>query len=125
MRRRVPMKSLRSRWLPIAAALTLVIAALEAWAAAGPPPADKKPVEDRYWGVPVSEDYRWLETWNDRAVREWVDAQNAYTRGTLDHLPERPDVLKRVEALNRSITARYSDLVSRGGVLFALKDQPP
>ncbi|HTM57214.1 MAG TPA: prolyl oligopeptidase family serine peptidase [Candidatus Udaeobacter sp.] len=118
------MKSPRSTWLPIAALVSLVLSPLAA-TAAGPPAAAKKPVEDRYWGVSVSEDYRWLENWNDHDVRDWVDGQNTFTRAMLDHLPSRPDVLKRVEALSRSITPRYSDLVSRGGALFALKDQPP
>ena len=115
----------RPAWLAIAALLTSLSVPVAAAPATGPPAAEKKPIEDRYWSVPVTEDYRWLENWNDKAVRDWVDAQNAYTRGYLDHLPERPEVLKRVEALNRSITPRYTDLVSRGGALFALKDQPP
>jgi prolyl oligopeptidase len=93
--------------------------------AAGPPAAAKRPVEDRYWDVPVSEDYRWLEDWKDPRVRAWVDSQNVWTRGILDHLPARPEILQRVEALTRSIAPRYSDLDCRGGSIFALKDQPP
>ena len=47
-------------------------------AAAGPslPVTPKRTVMDAYWGVPVADDYRWLEDWNDPAVRAWSDAQN-------------------------------------------------
>ena len=94
-------------------------------AIAGAPAAAKHATEDRYWGVTVTEDYRWLENWSDPQVKGWVEAQNGWTRSFLDHLPARPEILKRVETLTRSITPRYGALVNRGGALFALKDQPP
>ena len=106
----------------------LVLAALAlpaAIALAGPPATPRRPAAERYWGVMVPDDYRWLENWSDPDVKKWVEAQNVWTRGSLDKIPSRPEVLKRVEALTRSISARYFGLQSRGGVLFALKDQPP
>ena len=52
-----------------------------------PPPTPKHPVTDIYHGVKVTEDYRWLEDWNDPEVKQWSAAQNARTREYLDHLP--------------------------------------
>ena len=97
-----------------------------ATAAPGKPPvAEKKAVEDTYWGTTVSEDYRWLENWGDPEVKSWVEGQNAYSRTELDHMPNRSEILDRIQALNRSITPHYRDLTYRGTSLFALKDQPP
>ena len=94
-------------------------------APAGPPPATRRPIEDRYFDTTVREDYRWLEDWNNPETKAWVDAENLFTRGTLDKLPARGDILSRLAALTRSISPHYSDLERRGAQLFALKDQPP
>src|SRR2546429_5789449 len=54
---------------------------------AAPPDTPKKPVTDTYHGVSVTDDYRWLEDWNDTAVQKWSEAQNAHARSVLDKLP--------------------------------------
>ena len=112
------------RWIPSLAAVWIATVATQLTFAA-PPIAPKHAAEDRYWGVPVTDDYRWLENWSDPEVKSWVDSQNAWTRGALDHLPARPEILKRVESLSRSLTPRYFGLDCKKGVIFALKDQPP
>ena len=94
-------------------------------APASPPPADKRPVEDRYFDRTVRDDYQWMEDWSDAALKAWVDQQNAYTRGVLDQIPSRPAIRDRVAELSRDISPDYSALEFRGGTLFALKDQPP
>ena len=89
------------------------------------PETPKRPVEDRYFGVTVREDYRWLENWSDPDVKAWSEAENGVTRHYLDSLPDRPAILRRVEELSRSLTPAYRSLSWRGGALFAIKDQPP
>ena len=49
-----------------------------ALADAAPPATRKSPVVDRYHGVEVVDDYRWLENRDDPAVNAWSEAQNAY-----------------------------------------------
>jgi prolyl oligopeptidase len=56
-------------------------------------------------GVAVHDPYRWLENGPAREVREWVAAQNAYARATLDSLPGRP-----------AIAARLAEAVDRGAL---------
>src|SRR5580765_2303438 len=90
-----------------------------------PPPADKRPVEDRYFGDTVRDDYQWMENWSDPGVKSWVESQNAYTRGVLDQIPSRAAIRDRVAELSRDISPDYAALEYRGGTLFALKDQPP
>ena len=94
---------------------------------AGPPlPATpKRPVEDRYWGVTVSDDYRWLEDWSDPAVRAWSDSQTAVARDFLDRLPMRGAVLREIEWLTGKTSPVWSDLRRAGGTFFASKNQPP
>jgi hypothetical protein len=52
-----------------------------------PPPTKKQPVVDDYHGVEVSDDYRWLEDWQDPQVRNWSNDQNNYARDALKQLP--------------------------------------
>jgi len=54
------------------------------------PATPKRPVTDEYHGVTVTDDYRWLENWDDPEVKQWSAAQNARTREYLDRLPSRP-----------------------------------
>jgi prolyl oligopeptidase len=92
---------------------------------AQPPPAPKKPVTDIYNGVAVTDDYRWLENYSDPAVRAWSDSQNKYARKYLDSLPVRATIDEQLKRLYSQPSATYSYLYARGGVLFALKTQPP
>ena len=104
--------------------LTLAMSAPQPSAAEYPLSA-KQAVNDTYHGVPVSDDYRWLEESGSPAVKSWTDAQNRHTRSHLDGLPERAAIAARLTALFAKDTPSHSGLVSRPGRLFALKFQPP
>ncbi|MGA9977497.1 MAG: prolyl oligopeptidase family serine peptidase [Candidatus Sulfotelmatobacter sp.] len=90
-----------------------------------PPVTPKHPVTDEYQGVKVTDDYRWLENWDDPAVKQWSAAENARTREYLDHLPARVAIKERLHQLAAASSASYYDLQSRAGMLFAEKYQPP
>ena len=90
-----------------------------------PPPTPKHPVTDTYQGVKVIDDYRWLEDWNDPAVKQWSAAENARTREYLDHLPERAAIKQQLEHMITATSGQYFEVRERGGVLFAMKAQPP
>ena len=90
-----------------------------------PPDTPKRPITDVYQGLKVTDDYRWLENWDDLQTKQWSAAQNARSRAYLDHLVLRPVVKDRLTQLTRSRSARYFDLQFRGGMLFAMKYQPP
>jgi prolyl oligopeptidase len=90
-----------------------------------PPDTPKHPVIDEVQGVKVTDDYRWLENWDDPAVKQWSAAQNARTREYLDHLPARNAIKERIHQLVSAGSASYYDLQFRGGMLFAEKFQPP
>jgi len=111
------------------ACLGLCLSTLSAFAQnstlATPPETPKRPVTDEYQGIKVSDDYRWLENWDDPAVKQWSAAENARTRDYLDHLPSRPAIKRRLQQLIAASSAGYYDLRIRAGLLFAEKYQPP
>jgi prolyl oligopeptidase len=90
-----------------------------------PPATRKAPVVDRYHGVEVVDEYRWLENWDDPAVKAWSDAQNAYARSVLDRLPGVEEIRKQVTAIRKIQVPRYGSLIYAGGQLFAFKLEPP
>ncbi len=94
--------------------------------AAAPPAARIEIVRDEMHGTSVEDPYRWLEDWDDAAVKAWSDGQNAYARGVLGDLPERPVVRARIEEILTSAAAVNYDAVDFTGdnALLALKDDP-
>jgi len=89
------------------------------------PDTPKHPVTDEYHGVRVTDDYRWLEDWNDSETKQWSAAENVRSREYLDHLPARAAIKERLRQLITASSARYYGLQFRGGMLFAMKYQPP
>ena len=92
---------------------------------AGAPPTAKTPVTDAYFGTSVRDDYRWLEDWNAPAVQAWSAAQSAHARAVLDRLPHFEAIRERVSQIANFRSSSYGSLALRGGLLFALKNEPP
>ena len=89
-----------------------------------PPLAPKQPVIDTYNGVKVTDDYRWLENFDDPAVKQWTDAQNAAARSFLEALPDRDAVSRQLRQVFQPAAARYFPIQHRGGKIFAMKSDP-
>jgi prolyl oligopeptidase len=85
----------------------------------------KKAVTDEYHGVKVEDPYQWLEKDDDAQVKAWSNAENQQTRAYLDKLPDRAAIEKQLTEWYAKTSPSYSGLVSRPGILFALKFQPP
>jgi prolyl oligopeptidase len=92
---------------------------------ASPPATKKMPVSDTYHGVTVTDDYRWLEDWNNKDVKAWSEAQNAYARGVLDKLPGADTLRKQLTKIMTAKSTSHSGFYYRGGQLFAMRRQPP
>ena len=92
---------------------------------APPPATEQKPVTDAYHGVSVRDDYRWLETSDDPAVRAWTATQNAYSRRWLDAVPGRDAIGARIEAVLAAPAVSYGMLKPAGGQWFTTVRQPP
>jgi prolyl oligopeptidase len=89
-----------------------------------PSAAPKRPVTDEYQGVNVTDDYRWLENWDDAEVKRWTAAENVATRKYLDQVQVRGAVKERLQQLFSAQSTTYSGLRFRGGMLFAIRHQP-
>src|SRR5258707_3138024 len=105
----------------IAGAFTLNDATL----AENAPDTPKKPVATEYHGVTVEDPYQWLEADDDSQVKAWSDTQNQQTRENLDSSPDRAAIEKQLQGWYAKTSPSYSSLVSRPGILFAMKFQPP
>jgi len=102
---------------------SLGLAAASAASPLARPDTARRSVKDSYHGVEVSDDYRWLENWNEPAVKAWSEAQNAYARSFLDGLSGRAELRERITALLRSVTS-YGQVKRKGSTLFALRYDP-
>src|SRR5436305_13549999 len=103
----------------------VVTTALDLTAAEPAPGTPKKPVSTEYQGITVEDPYQWLEQDDDPQVKAWSDAQNQRTRKYLDNLPDRAVIEKQLTEWYAMSSPSYSSLVSRSGILFAMKFQPP
>lgn len=79
-------------------------------------PTRRQDLVDDLHGVRAADPYRWLEDAAAPEVRDWMDAQDAYTRERLAAAPERDALLERCREL------LYYEAIStparRGGRLF-------
>lgn len=76
------------------------------------PHSMKGNIVDDYFGVKVSDPYRWLEDDTSKAVARWVSEQNAVTFDYLSKIPFREKIRKRLEQIY-SYT-KYSAPVRKG-----------
>lgn len=84
----------------------------------------KKPVTDTYGAVTVTDDYRWLENFDDPAVKQWASAENAAARTYLDALPNRDALTRELRRVFQPDKPRYFPIAERGGKIFAMKSDP-
>src|SRR5256714_2731659 len=116
---------MRIRFSLVIAGAVWIVALLNLSGAEPLPQTPKKPVTDEYQGVKVEDNYRWLEQDDDPAVKAWSDAQSRQTREYLDKLPDRAAIEKQLTDWYAKTSPTYSGIVSRPGILFARKFQPP
>ncbi len=72
------------------------------------PVAPVRDVVDTYFGVQVSDPYRYLENKEDPEVVAWMKAQDAYTRDILSRIPGREALLERIVELDNAAAAQVS-----------------
>ncbi|HEX7758557.1 MAG TPA: prolyl oligopeptidase family serine peptidase [Caulobacteraceae bacterium] len=103
-----------------AGALSAVLAARVARAAAPVPPAPIARVEvvkDTYFGETLSDPYRWMENSKDPDWLPFLKGQNDHTRAILDTIPGRGALLTRIQSLSGD-TVLTSRVQRAGGKLF-------
>lgn len=94
-------------------------------AQSAPPQTPKKPITDTYNNtVKVTDDYQWLENFDDPAVKQWASEENAAARSFLDGMPEREAIAGELRKIFQPAKARYFPIAERGGKIFAMKSDP-
>jgi prolyl oligopeptidase len=116
---------MRANFLVSLVVTTVALALSNAPLAGSAPDTPKKPVTTEYQGVTVEDPYQWLEADDDSQVKAWSEAQNQQTRKYLDSLPDRTAIEKQLQDWYAKTSPNYFSLVSRPGLLFAMKFQPP
>src|SRR5438132_4069679 len=116
---------MRIRFPLVSAGVVCTMALLNLSGAEPLPQTPKKPITDEYQGVKVEDNYQWLEQDDDPAVKAWSDAQSRRTREYLDKLPDRAAIEKQLTDWYAKTSPTHSGIVSRPGILFARKFQPP
>lgn len=83
------------------------------------PETAKEDVTDNYFGVQVSDPYRWLEDDKSERVAEWVKNQNEVTFGYLNGIPFREGIKNRLTQLFNysSVSAPFVE----GGKIFSFR----
>jgi prolyl oligopeptidase len=81
------------------------------------PVARIEPVTDSYFGETVTDPYRWMENDRDPEWLPYLRSQNAHARGVLEALPQRGELLARIQALSGD-AAMPARLQRAGGRLF-------
>jgi prolyl oligopeptidase len=104
-----------------AALALLAICCTLATAQAAPPAAPVRLVTDTYFGTAVPDPYRYLENARDPDVARWMKAQAEYTRQTLDRIPGRAALLKRIAELGDAAPARIANVQVSNGHYYYLK----
>jgi prolyl oligopeptidase len=90
---------------------------------ATPPVAQVRPVTDDYFGTKVTDNYRWMEDMKSPELRDWMKAQNDYTRAQLDRIPGRSALLAEISKYDNARTV-VDSLQVFGGRYFYRKILP-
>ncbi len=96
----------------------------QAMDAGGPPPTRVEVVRDTLHGVVIEDPYRWLEDQTAPETREWIKAENEYTKSLLSAYKGRDAIEKRLTELMK-IDVINTPIARNGRYFFTkrLKDQ--
>jgi prolyl oligopeptidase len=81
------------------------------------PVARVEPVNDTYFGETITDNYRWMENYQDKDWLAYLKGQNAHTRVVLDAIPGRDKLLERIKQVSGEIVLT-SGVQEAGGYLF-------
>ncbi len=83
-----------------------------------------RPVTDTYFGMKVTDNYRWLEDINQAATKEWFKAQGRYTDSVMGQIPGRDQLIQSFTEYDKLRPARYGEVEKRGNRYFYRKTLP-
>lgn len=73
-----------------------------------PPLIQAKPVEDEYFGIKISDPYRYMENLQDTVVQDWLKLQADYARQVLNSIPGRQSLIEKMMEFEKRTTSQNS-----------------
>src|SRR6185369_9171220 len=101
---------MKPRFVMIAIALSCALSSAQAQDVPKPPPAASRPVSDDYYGIQITDPYRYLENSSDPEVQKWMKSQAGVARQTLDRITGRAQILTDIEKYTNAAPASVSDV---------------
>ena len=89
-----------------------------------PPPTQRIPVTDDYFGMKVTDNYQWLENMKDSSVVSWFKSQSDYTNSYLDKIPGRDSLVEAFKKMDALTPVRITDIVRKDNRYFYKKLLP-
>lgn len=88
------------------------------------PTTPVRPVTDTYFGLKVTDNYRWLEDLTSVETKQWFKAQGNYTDSILNRIPGRDSLIATFVKYDQLRTMRYGEIMKRGDRYFYRKTLP-
>lgn len=82
------------------------------------PTAAVRKVDDTYFGVTVSDDYRYFEDVKNTEVANWIKTHSDYAHNTLHHIGGRAAMLAELKKLESSVSARVFEATRSAGDIW-------
>jgi prolyl oligopeptidase len=102
--------------------IIVMIFGLLTYAVAQQPVAPVRDVTDEYYGIKVSDPYRYMEDLENPEVQEWIKGQAEYAQQVLGKIPHRDALLKRLEELDGGKSYRIFSIIRlKDGTVFYKK----
>ncbi len=87
-----------------------------------PPHSTLEPVTDVFYGVSVTDPYRWLEDQDSPRTRAWIEEQTHYARAYLDSIPGRERIRERIREF---LTVETYDSLQKVGSRYFFRKRLP
>ena len=89
------------------------------------PLAEVKPIEDLYFGIKITDPYRYMENLQDSSVQKWFKEQSDYSRQMLNDIPERQELIDKMFDFDGRKSSQISSLnITDNDRYFYLKTTP-
>lgn len=86
------------------------------------PKSRKEQVRETFFGVEISDPYRWMEDQDSPEVAKWVDEQIACTEEYLSKIPNREELRKRLEELYHFDKYLPGLMILGDGLVFGIQE---
>jgi prolyl oligopeptidase len=97
---------------------------LSSWAQNNYPTTKQVDSSDTYWGMRVTDPYRWLENLKDSSVVDWFKTQFNYTNNQLSKIPGQDVLIQEIKSLEKITAATMEPVAKAGGKYFYQKRLP-